>query len=723
MAMSMAKRFRDGKKQAERQVSARLVHDHDVMSNLARVTVSSSRKASILELDLLDRCLEEIDDMVTQDDWPFMPDDERRAYRYMLINEILEKAEEGGYVHHGQADHLILPEPLHSNLKHFSATFSLTPAEHEICALFLLAVISYEVQGLLEYAWKKNPFLRYQLVAVATSLPQEEVAACLHPTSPLVENKWLSINDEDVHVSISGPSMPRALAKHLMSPEFSMEHLLNEIAPVAPTSPLEIKDFGYVGGDVDLIVRTLEGFKSKAMAGFNILLHGLPGTGKSELSRVLAQETGLTLRVIGQSDSSGETPTPIERLRSLLWAIKLTALSHDSILVVEEADELLELRETKGSPAPSKFWLNRVLETNPVPTIFCANCIQFVDSAILSRMRFNVLFNTPSAAWRQKVWSKYSVGLLNLEQETLGLLAKKYPVTPRLIANAVSTAELSSSSGAPNLQDIERALQSTARLQGIRPKPMTTQPHIVPYSVDFTNTDHDLDSIVSFLKDWEPNRGGVSLCLYGAPGTGKSAYCRHLADAIGKECLVKKGSDLLSWYRGMTEANLAAAFEEARNDDAVLVIDEIDTFLQDRRNASKQYEISEVNEFLVQLESFEGIVTCTTNLIDNLDPAAKSRFLLTVKFEWLKAGQVVDIFTQTLARISSKTSPEISEDTLRTLRSLSNVAPRDVANAARRAAVFNKCVQETDLLDEIMRETESKDGHKNPIGFCPQTTK
>ena len=47
--------------------------------------------------------------------------------------------------------------------------------------------------------------------------------------------------------------------------------------------------------------------------------------------------------------------------------------------------------------------------------------------------------------------------------------------------------------------------------------------------------------------------------------------------------MVRRASDLLSCWVGATEQNIARAFEEARKDDAVLLIDEADSFLQDRR--------------------------------------------------------------------------------------------------------------------------------------------
>ena len=67
--------------------------------------------------------------------------------------------------------------------------------------------------------------------------------------------------------------------------------------------------------------------------------------------------------------------------------------------------------------------------------------------------------------------------------------------------------------------------------------------------------------------------------------------------------LIKRGSDLISAWVGETEQNLAKAFHEAEDLQAILLLDEVDGLLQDRRQATRSWEVSQVNEFLVQLEA------------------------------------------------------------------------------------------------------------------------
>jgi transitional endoplasmic reticulum ATPase len=81
------------------------------------------------------------------------------------------------------------------------------------------------------------------------------------------------------------------------------------------------------------------------------------------------------------------------------------------------------------------------------------------------------------------------------------------------------------------------------------------------YDRTFTNTDLDLDALIAGLK--RNPRG--NFYFYGAPGTGKTALVRHIADVTGLQLHIKRASDLLDKYVGESEKNIAKMFEEAEN--------------------------------------------------------------------------------------------------------------------------------------------------------------
>jgi hypothetical protein len=111
----------------------------------------------------------------------------------------------------------------------------------------------------------------------------------------------------------------------------------------------------------------------------------------------------------------------------------------------------------------------------------------------------------------------------------------------------------------------------------------------------------------------------LSFCLSGPPGAGKSAYARYLAERLDLDVLEKRFSDLTSMWLRESEKAIAAAFEEAADLRAFLIIDEADSFLRDRLAAQHSWEITQVNEMLTQMERHPYPYACTTNAPELLD--------------------------------------------------------------------------------------------------------
>ena len=72
------------------------------------------------------------------------------------------------------------------------------------------------------------------------------------------------------------------------------------------------------------------------------------------------------------------------------------------------------------------------------------------------------------------------------------------------------------------------------------------------------------------------------LCFHGAPGTGKTMCAHAVAKQLKKKILIGSYSQIQSKFVGEGEKNLVAYFEAAQEQDAVLFIDEADTFLSRR---------------------------------------------------------------------------------------------------------------------------------------------
>ena len=128
---------------------------------------------------------------------------------------------------------------------------------------------------------------------------------------------------------------------------------------------------------------------------------------------------------------------------------------------------------------------------------------------------------------------------------------------------------------------LELIINNTLEAQGHK-RIKRYDPNQLPetYNPEFIHADTDVESIAAGLKKTKAGR----LCLYGPSGTGKTAYGRWLAEQLEVPLLVKRGSDLMSMWVGGTEKNIAECFRQAETEGAILLIDEIEGFLQDRRD-------------------------------------------------------------------------------------------------------------------------------------------
>jgi len=171
----------------------------------------------------------------------------------------------------------------------------------------------------------------------------------------------------------------------------------------------------------------------------------------------------------------------------------------------------------------------------------------------------------------------------------------------------------------------------------------------------YLNPDVDLHELIEGLR----RQRSARICLYGVSGSGKSTFGRHVARELDMPLHVRRASDLLSPYVGETEQNLAHMFRTAADDDAVLLLDEADSFFRDRQGADRHWEVTQVNELLTQMEDFEGLFICSTNLMDVFDQASLRRFDLKIKFNYLRPDQAWTLFQRSsiLSRIKGDLMP------------------------------------------------------------------
>ena len=250
---------------------------------------------------------------------------------------------------------------------------------------------------------------------------------------------------------------------------------------------------------------------------------------------------------------------------------------------------------------------------------------------------------------------------------------------------------------------MERQLRNADLALGNRAMDGARQQAATRYDLALLNVSsrYEIPRMVQALKA----RAHGTLCFYGPPGTGKTALAEHIASSLTKPLLIRQASDLMSKYIGETEQNMAAMFREAEAEDAVLLLDEADSFLQDRRGAQRTYEVTEVNEMLQGMERFHGIFICTTNLMDRIDQAALRRFTFKIQFKPLTRTQREALF---VTEACQGDAIQLA-DTMRTrLAVLEHLCPGDFAAVKRQALILDAQMEPLEFLEQLEAEHRIK---------------
>jgi transitional endoplasmic reticulum ATPase len=464
---------------------------------------------------------------------------------------------------------------------------------------------------------------------------------------------------------------------------------------------LNLSDYEHVAEDCDLIKRLIEGASLEAARGINILLFGPPGSGKTELAKLAAAAAGVSLYAAGEEQFAGKEVSRAERLSDLAFFQRLLAGGVGTAILFDEFEDVAWQLINRGG---SKLYLNRLLETNPVPVIWTSNNIFEIDAAVLRRMSLIVELKAPPVKQRaiilRRLANRYEV---ELEDHEVQELARRLPATPAVLENALRAARLSGG----GKDALERAASGIIRaLSGGGARPAIS---VTDFDPTLTCASMDLLPLVKRIA--ASSNLAFSLCLSGPPGTGKSAFARYLARRLGLEIVQKRASDLLGMYIGQSEKNIAEAFEAAREAQAMLIFDEADSFLFDRKEAVRSWEVSQVNEMLTWMEQHPLPFCCTTNMMERFDSASLRRFTFHILFHYLDQTAL----TRAYAIFFQMASVPVEG------LAYTNLTPGDFAQARRQADMLG-IAEDVDRVVALIAEiSRLKPGSpRASIGFVRQ---
>ncbi len=174
----------------------------------------------------------------------------------------------------------------------------------------------------------------------------------------------------------------------------------------------------------------------------------------------------------------------------------------------------------KSTAQTRKAWMNRLLEENPVPTFWLGNSINSVAPAFIRRFEWVIELPVPPKTQRERIIRNHCRHIL--ADQTIKKLAACEELAPAVVTRAAQVIG--------TLTNQFPVAQLSSVLQEMMDKTLQAQGHAglnadnsaqLPdcYDPDLINCDADVKQIAAGIQ----RNGSARICLFGIPGTGKTA--------------------------------------------------------------------------------------------------------------------------------------------------------------------------------------------------------
>lgn len=528
---------------------------------------------------------------------------------------------------------------LDTNIDYLATVLTLTPIQCDILKLLIISQHHILFRDLCDQLNISSLDEMVRFLAVALDCSEDEVNHEIYAKDVgLITRKLLTLNPHYSQGSTQFKVDPDVY-KVMFRYHDNVNVMMDSFIELATPSNLSEVDFMHLHKETEILKAYFaEGEQYKT--GINVLIYGPTGTGKTEYVKWLAAHLGKQLYSVKSQDADSASISGSGRIAFYQLSQQFLKQSNAMILFDEIEDifptqDYGDYGQGRHVNAMSKAWLNHLLESNPVPTVWVSNAIYQIDMAYLRRFDFSVEIGVQPLDVRKRILNKY-LGPLQISDATVEHYAQQTWLSPAQIERAAHVLAVSNTPIHQREHNLSLILGNSMKLLNQLDK-VTSIRLDDTFALDYVNADQDLAVLVSILKS-KPNIA-ANICLHGEPGTGKTSFAHYIAKQLKRPLIAKTAAELLSPYLGETEHNMMQAFKQAEQDQAILLIDEADSFISSRANAVQRWEVTQINQMLSLMESFQGILICSTNRLMQLDEASLRRFSFKVRFDGMTAEQ------------------------------------------------------------------------------------
>lgn len=331
-----------------------------------------------------------------------------------------------------------------------------------------------------------------------------------------------------------------------------------------------------------------------------------------------------------------------------LWAVRRECIFTDSCCCLSELDYREDEKEKYigyMDLAVSKLREHDIL-------IFLMSRDKLPLKSVTDQEFTELELPTPGNQEREDCW-KYFSQEYGLDKDVeLSEMATKFLFTPGKIKSALKQARSFSImnheiliSRAKLFEGCNNQMSSELTQKATKVKANFGFEDIVMNASQRETLEHAIDQMTfrkTVYDNWNytkkyPYGRGLSVLLFGAPGTGKSMCAQVIAHELNLELYRVDLSKVIDKYVGETEKSISMIFREAKKCNVVLFFDECDTLFAKRSDDGGSNQASNNNKtalLLQEVEAYDGVSVLATNYKHNIDPAFFRRMKYIVEFQF-----------------------------------------------------------------------------------------